>query len=169
MALMDSAEGSIMELTRRVIDLYDDIQTRIVGRFAMWPQDAQAWYDINFESMGATLEIGTAWGGSAILARKAKEDAFRDNSIYTIDPLGGFYGKGKPDKMSGSFPTVEIVERNFERMDIRLVKYARAMFDPIFTVKKDERDSVLIELNTEVEGLDIYYSFDNSHPDNYAY
>jgi hexosaminidase len=59
------------------------------------------------------------------------------------------------------------VEYNFERMDIRQVKYARAMFDPIFVVKKDERDSVLIELSTEVEGLDIHYSFDNSHPDNF--
>ena len=59
------------------------------------------------------------------------------------------------------------VESNFDRMDIRQVKYARAMFDPIFTVKKDSRDSMLIELNTEVEGLDIHYSFDNSHPDNF--
>jgi hexosaminidase len=59
------------------------------------------------------------------------------------------------------------VENNFERMDIRQVKYARAMFDPIFSVKKDVKDSVLIELSTEVEGLDIHYSFDNSHPDNF--
>ncbi len=59
------------------------------------------------------------------------------------------------------------VESNFDRMDIRQVKYARAMFDPIFTVKKDSRDSLLIELSTEVEGLDIHYSFDNSHPDNF--
>ncbi len=59
------------------------------------------------------------------------------------------------------------VENNFERMDIRQVKYARAMFDPVFVVKKDSRDSILIELSTEVEGLDIHYSFDNSHPDNF--
>jgi hexosaminidase len=41
------------------------------------------------------------------------------------------------------------------------------MFDPIFTAKKDANDSLLIQLSTEVEGLDIHYSFDNSHPDNY--
>ncbi len=41
------------------------------------------------------------------------------------------------------------------------------MFDPIFTAKKDANDSLLIDLSTEVEGLDIHYSFDNSHPDNY--
>jgi hexosaminidase len=59
------------------------------------------------------------------------------------------------------------VENNFERMDRRAVKYSRAMFDPIFTVKKDNRDSMFIEVSTEVEGLDIHYSFDNSHPDNF--
>jgi len=59
------------------------------------------------------------------------------------------------------------VETNFGRMDIEQVKYARAMFDPIFNTKKDAKDSLLVELSTEVEGLDIYYSFDNSHPDNF--
>ena len=58
-------------------------------------------------------------------------------------------------------------EANFERMDIQQVKYSRALFDPIFTAKKDANDSLQIELSTEVEGLDIYYSFDNSHPDNF--
>jgi hexosaminidase len=58
-------------------------------------------------------------------------------------------------------------EANFERMDLQQVKYSRALFDPIFTAKKDASDSLQIELSTEVQGLDIYYSFDNSHPDNF--
>jgi len=58
-------------------------------------------------------------------------------------------------------------EATFERMDVQQVKYSRAMFDPIFTAKKDANDSLQIELSTEVNGLDIYYSFDNSHPDNF--
>ena len=55
----------------------------------------------------------------------------------------------------------------FERMDIEQVKYARSMFDPIFTVKKDltANDSISVTLSTEVTGLDIHYSFDNSNPD----
>jgi hexosaminidase len=59
------------------------------------------------------------------------------------------------------------VENNFPRMDVEHVKYSRCMFDPIFTARKDANDSLLIDLSTEVEGLDIHYSFDNSHPDNY--
>jgi hexosaminidase len=59
------------------------------------------------------------------------------------------------------------VEEHFERLDIRGVKYARSMFDPGFTVKKDAKDSVLVAMDTELEGLDIHYSFDNSFPDSF--
>jgi len=59
------------------------------------------------------------------------------------------------------------VEDNFGRMDLQNVKYARTMFDPIFAVSKDANDSLVITLSTEIEGLDIHYSFDNSHPDNF--
>ncbi|MHA4810193.1 beta-N-acetylhexosaminidase [Flavitalea flava] len=60
-------------------------------------------------------------------------------------------------------------EINFGRMDLAKVKYARSMFDPIVTVKKDfsANDSLSVELSTEIEGLDIHYSFDNSNPDNF--
>lgn len=61
----------------------------------------------------------------------------------------------------------EKVEYNFKRMDLQNVKYAKTLFDPIFEVSKDTNDSLLIKLSTEVEGLDIHYSFDNSHPDNF--
>jgi hexosaminidase len=59
------------------------------------------------------------------------------------------------------------VESNFGRMDIQNIKYAKTMFDPIFQVSKDARDSLVITLSTEIKGLDIHYSFDNSHPDNF--
>ncbi len=52
-------------------------------------------------------------------------------------------------------------------MDRQQVKYARTMFDPIFDVSKDSQDSLLITLSTEINGLDIHYSFDNTHPDNF--
>jgi hexosaminidase len=62
-------------------------------------------------------------------------------------------------------------EANFGRMDVEHVKYARSMFDPVITAKKDSSgnttDSLQVEISTEVEGLDVYYSFDNSNPDNF--
>ena len=59
------------------------------------------------------------------------------------------------------------VENNFGRMDIENVKYGRNMYDPVFTSKRDEKDSLVIELSSEFNGLDIYYSFDNSNPDRF--
>ena len=61
------------------------------------------------------------------------------------------------------------VEGQFDRLDIEQVKYARSMFDAIITPKKDVNafDSITVDLGTEVAGLDIYYSFDNSNPDNF--
>ncbi len=61
------------------------------------------------------------------------------------------------------------VETHFDRLDVAQVKYARSMFDAIITPKKEVSayDSITVDLSTEVEGLDIYYSFDNSNPDNF--
>ncbi len=59
------------------------------------------------------------------------------------------------------------VEKQFDRFDIEEVKYARAIFDPSFDVKKDADGKLSITLTNEVDGLDIYYSFDNSFPDNF--
>ena len=61
------------------------------------------------------------------------------------------------------------VEATFPRMDVEQVKYARSMFDPIITPKKDSlaNDSITVALSTEIEGLDTYYSFDNSNPDSF--
>jgi hexosaminidase len=58
------------------------------------------------------------------------------------------------------------VEQQFKRYDIREVKYARSIYDPIFTAKNNN-GHLQIELATEIEGLDIYYSFDNSFPDRF--
>ena len=58
------------------------------------------------------------------------------------------------------------VEQQFKRYDIREIKYSPAMYDPIFTAKNNG-GQLQIEMATEIEGLDIYYSFDNSFPDKF--
>lgn len=59
------------------------------------------------------------------------------------------------------------VEKQFGRFNEAEVKYAPSMFDPAFAVKKDATGKLLITLTNEVNGLDTYYSFDNSFPDNF--
>lgn len=57
------------------------------------------------------------------------------------------------------------VEKHFERFDMAEKKYSRAAYDPIFTPSLTTEKELKIELGKEVEGLDIYYSFDNTFPD----
>ena len=62
---------------------------------------------------------------------------------------------------------VNRTETHFQRLTMAGVKYAPSMYDAIITTRKDGKEKLLIELSTEIEGLDIYYSFDNSSPDNF--
>lgn len=62
---------------------------------------------------------------------------------------------------------VNKVETHFERFDAGEIKYAPSMYDPDFKVTKNDKGELVVTLSTELEGLDIYYSFDNSYPDRY--
>jgi hexosaminidase len=62
------------------------------------------------------------------------------------------------------------VERHFYRLDEAKVKYAPSMYDPVIEIKRQinpKDTSLIVTLTTEVAGLDIHYSFDNSFPDQY--
>jgi hexosaminidase len=59
------------------------------------------------------------------------------------------------------------MELHFKRMDVAETKYARSAFDPVFKVSRSADRQLLVDLSTEIEGLDIYYSFDNSFPDRF--
>jgi hexosaminidase len=57
------------------------------------------------------------------------------------------------------------VEDHFGRLDAADIKYAPSVYDPIFKAGRTADKQLLIELDKEVKGLDLYYSFDNSFPD----
>ena len=59
------------------------------------------------------------------------------------------------------------VEGQFPRFDEAGVKYAPSIFDPSFSVDTTKDGSLKITLTTEANNLDVYYSFDNSFPDNF--
>jgi len=59
------------------------------------------------------------------------------------------------------------VEKHFERLDAAQVKYAPSMYDAIVEVSKKDTATIIVKLSTEIEGLSIHYSFDNSFPDNF--
>jgi hexosaminidase len=59
------------------------------------------------------------------------------------------------------------VEKHFDRFNVAEIKYAPSVYDPIFTAKSMPDSTIQVELGTEVKGLDIHYSFDNSFPDQF--
>ncbi len=59
------------------------------------------------------------------------------------------------------------IEDHFKRLDVAEIKYAPSMYDADFIVRKNDKGELVVSLNTEIEGLDIYYSFDNSYPDHF--
>jgi len=59
------------------------------------------------------------------------------------------------------------VEKHFGRLNEAEIKYAPSVYDPIFTPSLGPDNSLLVSLSTEITGLDIYYSFDNSYPDRF--
>jgi hexosaminidase len=59
------------------------------------------------------------------------------------------------------------VEKHFERFDVAEKKYAPAVYDPVFKPKKGKDNEILLDMSTEITGLDIHYSFDNSFPDKF--
>jgi hexosaminidase len=59
------------------------------------------------------------------------------------------------------------VEKHFDRFNVAETKYAPSVYDPTFTAHFTPDSLVRVELQSEVKGLDIYYSFDNSFPDKF--
>ncbi len=51
-------------------------------------------------------------------------------------------------------------------MDAAEIKYSRGMYDAIVTAKR-ENGRLMAVIDKEISDLDIYYSFDESTPDNY--
>jgi hexosaminidase len=59
-------------------------------------------------------------------------------------------------------------EVHFDRLAHADINYARSFYDAIITPLKDKKGDLLIQLDTEIEGLQIYYTFDNTYPDHHT-
>jgi hexosaminidase len=59
------------------------------------------------------------------------------------------------------------VEDHFQRLNLAEIKYSPSMYDPIILPSAGPDNTLLIELSTEIPGLDIHYTFDNSFPDEF--
>jgi len=71
------------------------------------------------------------------------------------------------EKKNWQFFTKKL-ETHFSRMDEAKLNYALSMYDAIVRTEKDVAGKLKIELTTEIDGLDIYYTFDGTNADNYS-
>jgi len=60
------------------------------------------------------------------------------------------------------------VEQQFEKLDAANVRYARSMYDPIVTTQLNSKGELIVNMEGEIEGLDIYYTMNDQMPDNYS-
>ena len=58
-------------------------------------------------------------------------------------------------------------ESHFERLAQSQTKYSPAMYEPILKFTKLDGDRYQVTMQTEIDGISVHYSFDNSEPDNF--
>lgn len=59
-------------------------------------------------------------------------------------------------------------EVHLQRLSRADINFGSSFYDAIITPSKDEKGNLLIRLSTEIDGLKIYYSFDNTYPDHHS-
>lgn len=59
-------------------------------------------------------------------------------------------------------------ETELERLSLANINYSRSFYDAIIIPSKDENGDLLIQLDTEIAGLALYYTFDNTYPDHHT-
>jgi hexosaminidase len=72
----------------------------------------------------------------------------------------------KANKNWDSFVTR--LEEQFPRLDAANVKYSKSMYNVVFKPERIKNSDFGVTLTTEVKGLDIYYTFDNTNPDQFS-
>ncbi len=60
------------------------------------------------------------------------------------------------------------VEGQFEKLDAAGVRYAKSIYDPNVTTQIRSNGELVLNMESEVEGLDIYYTINDQMPDNFS-
>jgi hexosaminidase len=79
--------------------------------------------------------------------------------------LAEVFWSPKETKNWGNF--VQRVEAQFARNEIEGINYSKALYDPIISTKI-QNGKMILEMESEIPGLDIYYTIDDAMPDNYT-
>lgn len=123
--------------------LYDDISARITGRLAIRREEADVLEFLLKGQAGLHVEIGTLWGGTAILAALAKGKG----KVITIDYMqGGYWDTGDPDVVNHPRPSMQAIMDNLIRFKVdRMVDVIKAPSHPWPLDGKQKPVSILID------------------------
>ena len=80
--------------------------------------------------------------------------------------LAEVYWSTKSNKNWDDF--ISRLEKQFPRLDAAQIKYSTSMYNVVFSAARIKNSDFGVTLSTEVKGLDIYYTFDNTNPDNFS-
>jgi hexosaminidase len=58
-------------------------------------------------------------------------------------------------------------ENHLKRLDERRINYSTSFYDPIISVTKNKQGNLVVELRTEVDKLDLFYTLDNAIPNQF--
>jgi len=79
--------------------------------------------------------------------------------------LAEIYWSPKESKNWDNF--IQRVEKQFDRSDVAGINYSKAIYDPIVTTSL-KNGKLIVTMETEAPGLDIYYTIDDAMPDNFT-
>jgi hexosaminidase len=57
---------------------------------------------------------------------------------------------------------------NLQRLCQKDINFSTSFYDAVIEPSKDESGNLQIKLDTEIEGFDLYYTFDNTYPDHHS-
>ncbi len=118
----------------------------------------------NFEPVPDSINPELILGGQGHLWSEAVPNFW--HAQYMTWPRGWalaeVFWSSKEDKNWTNF--TKRVETHFERADFGKINYARSMYNAIVTPLKEDGSELKIKLETEIDELDIYYTFDNTNP-----
>lgn len=153
--------------------IYDDIAVNITGRVAITKLEADYVENLLKDKIGTHVEIGTLWGGTAILAALAKTAG----QVITIDMMKDCYWKdGDPDA-GFARPSADVILDNLARFKVaHRVSIYKGYSDPFpFDIKPEtafidgahEYDGVKQDwqnLKHIVTSLIIFHDYGDTHP-----